>query len=129
MVFFPSTTKLKTQQTDLELVQIILNYYLDGLVKNDVEKLKKAFHPNATMKWVDKQYNEVNAIETLTKGLESFSRKRIHTKIIAIDISGNAANAQLKIELPEFTFIDYMQILKIHGDWNIVNNTYYKKNK
>lgn len=127
MVFFPKKVRLQKQKTALELVKTTLNYYLDGLVKNNSEQLKKAFHPNATIKWIDKRYHKVNAVETLVKGLESFSQKRINTKIISIDISGNAASAQLEIQLPEFTFIDYMQLLKIDGNWKIVSKIYYKK--
>ncbi|WP_299763842.1 nuclear transport factor 2 family protein [uncultured Dokdonia sp.] len=127
MVFFPRKITLQKQKTELERVQTTLNYYLNGLVKNNYEQLKKAFRPNSSIKWIDTQYHEANAVDTLVERLESFSRKRINTEIISIDISGNAASARLEIQLPAFTFIDYIHLLKIDSNWEIVSNIYYKK--
>lgn len=122
-----TSTALKAQQTDLQLVETTLNYYIDGLVENDAEELRRAFQPTATMKWVDQEYKEVNAVEALVKGLESFPREQVKTRIVSINIAGNAASGQLELELPDFIFIDLMHLLKIDGEWKIVSKTYYKK--
>ena len=38
---------MDTKATDIELIQKTVQYYFDGLYHSDVEKLKKAFHPNS----------------------------------------------------------------------------------
>ena len=50
--------------SDYELVEQTVSYYLDGGTNNDFETLAKAFHETATMKYInDNGYQEVNALE------------------------------------------------------------------
>nr|WP_299173232.1 nuclear transport factor 2 family protein [uncultured Allomuricauda sp.] len=132
-VFFALTiialtaTNLQAQQTDLQRVETTLNYYLTGLVNNDAKTLTKAFHPTATMKWVGKDYKAVNAIEGLTEGMDGTPHKDVKTRVVSIDIAGNAASAQLEIQFPTFTYIDFMHVLKIDGQWKIVSKIFYTR--
>jgi len=123
-----TATKIQAQQTDLQLVETTLNYYLTGLVNNDAETLTKAFHPTATMKWIGKEYTEVNAIEGLTSGMDGLPRKeKIKTRVVAVNINGNAASAQLEIQFPTFTYIDFMHVLKVDGAWKIVSKIFHTR--
>ena len=122
-----TATKLQAQQTDLQRVETTLNYYLTGLVNNDAKTLTKAFHPKATMKWVGKDYKGVNAIEGLTEGMNGVPHKDVKTRVVSIDIAGNAASAQLEIQFPTFTYIDFMHVLKIKGQWKIVSKIFYTR--
>nr|WP_299345045.1 nuclear transport factor 2 family protein [Allomuricauda sp.] len=116
------------QESDYQLVEQTVNYYLDGGTNNDFETLKKAFHENATMKFIGKEgYREVNALEFFGKGMKPGPKQDRKTRIADITISGNAANARLEIEYPTFTFIDFMNLLKIDGEWKIVNKIFYRK--
>ncbi len=121
------STTLQAQQTDLQRVETTLNYYLKGLVNDDAKTLTKAFHSTATMKWVGKKYVEVNAIEGLTKDMNGTPHKNVKTRIVSIDIAGNAASAQLEIQFPSFTYIDFMHVLKIDGQWKIVSKIFYTR--
>ncbi|WP_430905774.1 nuclear transport factor 2 family protein [Maribacter sp. 2-571] len=122
------TTNVQAQQTDLEQIETTVNYYLTGLVNNDAETLKKAFHPTATMKWIGKTYTEVSAIEGLTEGMDGTPLKeKIKTRVVSLTVAGDAANAQLEIQFPTFTYIDFMHILKIEGQWKIVSKIFYTR--
>lgn len=120
---------LQAQESDLQLVEQTLNYYLEGGTNNDYETLKKAFHPTASMKFVGEQYKEVNALSFFKEGTKPGPKQNRATRIVSINITGNAASAQLEIEYPTFIFIDYMNLLKIRGEWKIVSKIFYKKNK
>jgi hypothetical protein len=120
-------TKLQAQETSLQKIETTLNYYLIGLVNDDAETLKKAFHPTATMKWVGKAYKEVNAIEGLTGGMNGEPLKEVKTRVVSVDIAGNAASAQLEIQFPTFTYIDFMHLLKIDEEWKIVSKIFYTR--
>lgn len=123
-----SAITAQAQQTDLQLVETTLNYYLTGLVNNDAKTLTKAFHPTATMKWVGKEYTEVNAIAGLTEGMDGTPYKeKIKTRVVSIDIAGNAASAQLEIQFPTFTYVDFMHLLKVDGNWKIVSKIFYTR--
>ena len=104
-----------------------VNYYLDGGTNNDFSTLKKAFHETATMKFInDEGYKEVNALEFFS-GMKPGPKQNRKTRIADITIAGNAANARLEIEYPTFTFIDFMNLLKIDGEWKIVGKIFYRK--
>jgi protease I len=51
------------------------------------------------------------------------------TSISYINVTGTAANARLEIAYPDFAFIDYMNLLKVDGEWKIVSKIFYKKTK
>lgn len=124
-----TTNLLMAQDADYSQVEQTLRYYLDGGTNNDFETLKKAFHENATMKFVGAEYKEVNALDFFEKGIKPGPAQNRKTRITSIDIMGNAASARLEAEYPTFTFIDYMSLLKIDGEWKIVSKIFYRKMK
>ncbi len=127
LVAFLVTSFMNAQESDYALVEKTVGYYLDGGTNNDFETLKKAFHETATMKYITDEYKEVNALEFFGK-MKPGPKQNRKTKIDYINVTGHAANAKLEIEYPNFTFIDYMNLLKINGEWKIVSKIFYKKN-
>ncbi|RBW55811.1 hypothetical protein DS884_15790 [Tenacibaculum sp. E3R01] len=118
------------QESDYKLVEKTVSYYLEGGTNNDFETLKKAFHEDATMKFVSKGiYKEVNALSFFKRVTKKGPKQNRKTQISYINVSGNTANAKLEIEYPSFTFIDYMNLLKIDGEWKVVNKIFNRKPK
>ena len=120
---------LSAQTSDYDQIKQTLTHYMEGGKNSDFETLKKAFHPTATMKFIGEEYTEVIALEffekKLAKGIKENRINRIHD----ISITGNAASARLELEYPTFTFIDYMSLLKIDGQWLIVSKIFNKRMK
>ena len=117
------------QEKDSALIEKTVTYYLDGGTNNDFDTLKKAFHENASMKYITSDgYKEVNALTFFKNVMKPGPKQNRKTSIVSIDIMGNAANAKLKIEYPTFYFTDYMNLLKIDGEWKIVGKIFYRKN-
>ncbi len=114
-------------QSDYELIQQTLGYYMEGGSNKDFDTLKKAFHETATMKYItDEGYKEVNALEFFS-GMKPGPRVNRKNRIAEITVSGHAANARLELEYPDFTFVDFMNMLKIDGEWKIVSKIFYKR--
>ncbi len=123
-------SSLYAQESDYVLVEKTVSYYLDGGTNGDFETLKKAFHETATMKYIaGEEYKEVNAIDFFREGMKEAKKQDRKTRIAHINIAGHAANARLEIEYPTFTFIDYMNLLKIDGEWKIVSKIFYRQEK
>ncbi len=122
-------TQVQAQNNDLQLIEKTINYYLDGMTTHNAKSFEKAFHPSATMKWIDKKYEEVNAVEALSEYVNSNDPVETKTFIRAINIAGDAANAQLELEYNTFSYIDFMHLLKIDGKWKIVSKTYSTRMK
>ena len=118
---------LNAQDSDYQKVEKTLNYYLEGGTNNDFSILKKAFHETATMKFIGEQYKEVNALEFFENVIKPGPKQNRQTRMDYINISGNAASAKLEIEYATFTFIDYMNLLNIDGEWKIVSKIFFKK--
>ncbi len=126
LLLFTISIAMNAQESDYAMVEKTVQYYLDGGTNNDFETLKKAFHKTATMRYITDEYKEVNALEFFSK-MKPGPKQNRKTKINYINITGHAANAKLEIEYPTFTFIDYMNLLKINGEWKIVSKIFYKK--
>ncbi|MEW7291246.1 nuclear transport factor 2 family protein [Aquimarina sp. 2304DJ70-9] len=126
LLLFATSNAIHAQDSEYTMVEKAVQYYLDGGTNNDFETLKKAFHKTATMRYVADEYKEVNALEFFSK-MKPGPKQNRKTKIDYINITGHAANAKLEIEYPTFTFIDYMNLLKINGEWKIVSKIFYKK--
>ncbi|MBX2827264.1 MAG: nuclear transport factor 2 family protein [Flavobacteriaceae bacterium] len=116
------------QDAEHQAVKKTLNYYLEGGTNNDFDTLKKAFHANATMKYIrDGAYTEVNAIEFFKGVMKPGPKQDRQTKILSLDVTGNAAHAKLEIRYEKFSFLDYMNLLKVDGEWKIVSKIFHRK--
>ena len=116
---------VQAQKTDYALVEETVNYYLNGGTNNDFETLKKAFHDNATMKFMgDEGYKEVNALVFFGNAMKEGGKVNRKTFVSEITITGKAANARLEIVYPDATVVDYMNLLKFDDGWKIVNKIF-----
>ncbi|WP_271784406.1 nuclear transport factor 2 family protein [Aquimarina algiphila] len=116
------------QQSDYLQVEKTVSYYLDGGTNNDFETLKKAFHETATMKFIrNGEYREVNALEFFKKAVKPGPKQNRKTHISYINVTGNVASAKLQIDYETFSFIDYMNLIKIDGEWKVVSKIFYRK--
>ena len=125
---------MDTKATDIELIQKTVQYYFDGCYHSDVEKLKKAFHPNSQ---VIGYFDGSLSFESLDGYLEfvkatpatSESGEEPDWKIVSIDVTANEAVAKVAGLFLGLRFTDYLSLLKIDGNWVIVNDMYYHEPK
>ncbi len=106
-----------------------LNYYLDGGTNNDFETLKLAFHEDASMQFIngDGEHVSVNALEFFGSRMQPGPKSDRLTRITSIEYNGNAASARIEIDYETFRFIDYMNLLKIDGEWKIVSKIFFRE--
>ena len=106
-----------------------LQHYLEGGTNGDLERLTKAFHPDAQMKFVrDGQYQEMPIKEYLAN-VKTGQKANRKTRIVLVDVTGNAATARTESEYDTFKFIDYFNLLEINGEWKIVSKIFYREEK
>lgn len=122
-------TQVKAQTTDLQLIEVTINQYFDGMINHNAGSFEKAFHPTAIMKWNGEKYMEVNAVKALSDYVNANPTVKTKTRIVNVNIVGDAANAHLELEYETFTFIDFMHLMKIEGTWKIVSKTYTQVTK
>jgi hypothetical protein len=121
------------QVSDEEGVKQALMNYLDGGTYGDTVKLIKAFHPSASMKYVDNKTGEFKDVPirdflNRAKGGTGKTQNR-QTKIVYTNIAGTSAQARLEIDGGTYKFHDYMNLLKINGEWKIVSKIFWREDK
>ncbi len=125
--------KIMADEREKELVRIPLENYLKGHETGNPEYMKKAFYTEGKLIFMREGKYTTRTFEEYIAGMkdgkpaaDEAQRKRW---IESIDISGNAATGKIILDYPNVKFTDYMTLLKIDGEWKIVNKSFYAEPK
>lgn len=122
----------RAQSAEEAAVRQALDYYIQGHATGQGEHFRKAFHTDARLFAVrDGKYWQLTSEEYIARAAGKPADDEVQRKrnIEAIDITGNAAVAKIVLDYPQVKFTDYMSLLKIDGQWKIVNKTFYAEPK
>jgi hypothetical protein len=112
--------------------RVPLENYLKGHATGDGEYFKKAFHPESKLFWYrDSKLMTRTSAEYIAgasgkPAADEANRKRW---IESVKITGNAGVGIIVLDYPTTKFVDYMSLLKVDGEWKIVNKTFYAEPK
>lgn len=116
------------QTADEAAVKACLENYMSG----DGARIEKAFDPSASMKYIDAQsgeFKDVPIADYIARVKGNTAPPKRDIEIVSMNVEGNAAQAKIKIEMEKVILYDYMNLLKIKGEWKIVSKIFYRKNK
>ena len=120
------------ESTDEAAARVPLENYLKGHATGDGEYMRKAFHPDAKVfSYRDGKLNQLTSLEFAARftgkpAPDEAQRKRW---IESIRITGNAGIGVIVLDYPQTKFVDYMSLLKVDGEWKIINKTFYAEPK
>ena len=126
------TATATAQSAEEKAVRVPLEHYLQGHATGDGAHHRAAFHPEARLffirdgKLTTRTSEEYIAGASGKPAADEAQRKRW---IESVDIAGNAAVAKIILDYPTTRFVDYMSLLKVDGEWKIVNKTFYAEPK
>jgi hypothetical protein len=109
-------------QQDAQARQCIGNF-IEGITKGNQEKFSISLQKNATFKYVDAKTNEFKS-QVLTFDLlqrKVTNPERFKVNLMGVDISGTTAQAKVTYDYVDRKFVDYFNLLKIKGEWKIVD--------
>ena len=119
---------VRAQNAEETAVRQALEHYMRGHATGQGEHFRRIFHPDAKLFAVrDGKYWQLTSEEYIARASgkpaddEAQRKRRIET----VDVTGNAAVAKIVLEYPSVKFTDYMSLLKIDGEWKIMNKTFY----
>jgi hypothetical protein len=124
--------KIMADEKEKELVKVPLENYLKGHATGNPEFMKKAFHTEGKLIFIRDGKYMTRTFEEYISGMngkppeDEAKRKRY---IESIDVAGNAAVGKIILDYPTVRFVDYMTLLKIDGEWKIVNKSFYAETK
>ena len=64
-----------------------------------------------------------------TPKISVVSKSKIKIEIVPVNMEALAATGKIKIEINKTILYDYMNMLKINGEWKIVSKIFSRKNK
>ena len=120
------------QADEKAAVRVPLENYIKGHETGDGEYMKKAFHTEGNMifvrdgKYMTRSFAEYIKGFTGKPAADEKDRKRV---IEAIDVIGTAAVAKVILDYPNVKFTDYFTLLKIEGEWKIINKSFHAEQK
>lgn len=112
---------------DDEDVRVPLELYLKAHATGNGEHIREAFWSEAKLTaWRDGKFVVIPRDEYAGRfsgkpAADEAQRKR---RIVSVDRSGDAAIAKIELDYPTVTFIDYMTLHKIDGQWKIVHKAF-----
>lgn len=114
-------------QSDEELITAAAMDYIEGWYTGDAARMERALHPDLVKRYLQKQADGSFAISDMTAAQLVEGTKRgggTHTpdeqkkmEVQVLDVFQRAACARIDAG----TWIDYLQLSKIDGQWKIVN--------
>ena len=132
LVLLGLTASVPAQTDEKAAVRVPLENYIKGHETGDGEYMKKAFHTEGNMifvrdgKYMTRSFAEYIKGFTGKPAADEKDRKR---SIEAIDVVGNAAVAKVILDYPTVKFTDYFTLLKIDGEWKIINKSFNAEQK
>ena len=115
-------------QTDEAGARACLENYTSG----DAARVEKAFHPSASMKYIDAktgEFKDVPIADYIARVKANTAKPDRKIEIVSLNVEGTAAQAKIKIETGTAVLYDYMNLLKVGGEWKIVSKIFNRQDK
>lgn len=113
-------------------VRQAIEHYFRGHATGDGQHFQKVFHPEAKLFWMrEGKFTQRTSAEYIAgaSGKPAPDEAQRKRSIQSIDITGNAAVVKVLLDYPSARLTDYMSMLKIDGEWKIVNKTFVSEPK
>ncbi len=112
--------------SDKALITNTLNDYIEGTANGQPDKLMRAFHEDMNLHSISNDTLKVLSGKTYTGYYKPGQKRNRVGKIIFIDFINDAAIAKLEIDYPDrkTLYTDYILLLKVKGQWKIIQKSY-----
>jgi deglycase len=124
---FGLATPAAAQQPGEAAVRSVIERYMHGLKFNDIRDFQAAFRPDAKLMFVkrDGSMGQLTQ-EDWYKGFANVAGKEEEGefRIVSVDITDNAASVKVMETYPKSEYVTYLSLLRLGGEWRIVNKIY-----
>lgn len=113
-------------------VRAALQHYLNGHATGLGSEFAAVMHPEMKMMFIrDGQLTQRTSAEYIagTSGRPAADEAQRRRWIESVDVTGNAAVAKIVLDYPTTRLTDYFTLLKIDGEWKIMNKIFHAEPK
>ena len=118
----------QTADAEAAAARVPLENYLRGHATGDPEFMRKAFHTEGSLIFIrDGKYTTRSFADYIAgmSGKPAPDEEKRKRWIESVDVAGNAAVGKIILDYPSGKFVDYMTLLKIGGEWKIINKSFH----
>ena len=122
----------RAQNAEEAAVRAAIEHYFRAHATGLGEHHRKVFHPEAKLFFInDGKFTQRTSEEYIagSPGKPAADEAQRKRTVEMIDITGDAAVAKLVLDYPNAKLTDYMSLLKIDGEWKIVNKVFTREMK
>jgi hypothetical protein len=119
-------------EAEAAAARIPLENYINAHATGNPEYIRKAFFPEAKiMAFRDGKLLNLSVEEFASRfsGKPAADESQRKRRIDSLNITGNAGVARIVLDYPDTTLTDYMSLLKVGGEWKIINKVFYGEPK
>ena len=119
-------------EAEAAAARVPLENYINAHATGNPDYIRKAFFPSAKiMAFRDGKLLNLSVEEFASRfsGKPAADESQRKRRIDSLNITGNAGNARIVLDYPDATLTDYMSLLKVNGEWKIVNKVFYGEPK
>lgn len=124
---FLETRNLHASEAEAAAARIPLENYINAHATGNPDYIRKAFFPGAKiMAFRDGKLLNLSVEEFASRfsGKPAADESQRKRRIDSLNITGNAGVARIVLDYPDTTLTDYMSLLKVDGEWKIVNKVF-----
>jgi hypothetical protein len=113
-------------------VRAALEHYLQGHATGDGAHFSAVFHPESKLFWVrdgELMQRTSTAYISGAPGKPAADEAQRKRRIVSVDVTGSAAIGKIELDYPNAKLTDYMSLLKVGGEWKIVNKIFTSEPK
>jgi hypothetical protein len=114
-------------EAEAAAARVPLEHYINAHATGNPDYIRKAFLPEAKiMAFRDGKLLNLSVEEFASRfgGKPAADESQRNRRIDSLNITGNAGVARIVLDYPETTLTDYMSLLKVNGEWKIVNKVF-----
>jgi hypothetical protein len=114
-------------EPEFAAARIPLESYINAHATGNPDYIRKAFFPEAKiMAFRDGKLLNLSVEEFASRfsGKPAADESQHKRRIDSLNITGNAGVARIVLDYPDTTLTDYMSLLKVNGEWKIVNKVF-----
>lgn len=121
--------KANMAETEAEKQSILLaiNDYLEGRPVKDIERLRRAFHPDACIRTVVEGKLVQWTVPQYLDAVEKAGLQECQPEILSYTWDGDTASAHVQLTFATFRFIDRFNLVKLDGKWLLMDKLSYRQ--
>lgn len=115
------------QEADTAAARVPVENYIKAHATGDAAYVRKAFHPDAKIYSYRDGKLQALTVDEFAKlfiGKPAANEDQRVRRIESVDVTGVAGSAKVYLDYPTVAFTDYMSLLKVDGEWKIINKTF-----